>query len=73
MKRVRTITFEKIFLPDFIETLISLYEKGADFVDITGTTDRRQDTLLLEILPEYMRKDETLSGDDINNLLNGSE
>ena len=37
MKRVRTITFEKIFLPAFIEALIEIYEKGADYIDTTGT------------------------------------
>lgn len=73
MRRVRTITFQKIFLPAFIDALIEIYEKGADYIDITGTTSRRQDELALEVLAEYMRKDSSLSGDDINNLLNGSE
>lgn len=73
MKRVRTITFEKIFLSSFIEALIEIYEKGADYIDITGTINRRQDELTIEVLPEYIRKDETLSGEDINDLLNGEE
>lgn len=73
MKRVRTITFEKIFLPAFIEALIEIYEKGADYIDITGTTNRRQDELTIEVLPEYIRKSESLSGEDINDLLDGEE
>lgn len=73
MKRVRTITFEKIFLPAFIEALIEIYEKGADYIDITGTINRRQDELTIEVLPEYIRKSESLSGEDINDLLNGEE
>jgi len=73
MKRVRTITFEKIFLPAFIEALIEIYEKGADYIDITGTINRRQDELTIEVLPEYIRKSESLSGEDINDLLDGEE
>jgi len=73
MRRVRTITFEKIFLPAFIEALIEIYEKGADYIDITGTINRRQDELTIEVLPEYIRKSESLSGEDINDLLDGEE
>lgn len=73
MKRVRTITFQKIFLPAFIEALIEIYEKGADYIDITGTINRRQDELTIEVLPEYIRKSESLSGEDINDLLDGEE
>lgn len=73
MKRVRTITFEKIFLPAFIEALIEIYEKGADYIDITGTINRRQDELTIEVLPEYVRKSESLSEEDINDLLDGEE
>lgn len=73
MRKSRTITFEKIFLPAFIEALIELYEKGADYIDITGTMNKEQDELMIEVLPEYVRKDETLSGEDINDLLDGEE
>ena len=73
MRRVRTITFEKIFLPAFIEDLIEIYEKGADYIDITGIMNKGQDELIITALPEYIRKDETLSGEDINDLLDGEE
>ena len=73
MRRVRTITFEKIFLPAFIEDLIEIYEKGADYIDITGIMNKGQDELIITVLSEYIRQDETLSGEDINDLLDGEE
>ncbi len=58
MKKKRKIILKKIYLKDFIEILLDIYERGADYIDITGTTNPDQDTLGIQVMNDYLRKDD---------------
>lgn len=74
-------TFKKINLKDFIETLVEVYNSGADFIDLIGKPDDYQDTIAIVVHEEYLAdedelefdeeelKDVKLSDDDLNELL----
>ena len=64
------VKIAKIPLEDFINILIDIYEKGADFVDLLGKTDENDegiDILRIEVKREYLR-DGSLTDDDIQDL-----
>lgn len=73
MKRNKKTIFQKVYLRAFIDALIEIYEKGADYIDIVGIVGDVQDEITMEVLPEYTRKNNVLSGEDINDLLDGEE
>lgn len=57
----------KIPLEEFINLLIHLYERGADFIDITKADEENNDILRIEVKSEYIRE-EFLTDDDIEDL-----
>lgn len=75
------VRFRKINLEVLIDTLTHIYDSGADYVDIIGTLDDVQDVINIVVQEEYLTDDteeeeeeedytDTLSDEDINNLLN---
>ena len=79
----KEIRFRKINLQMLIETLTHIYDAGADYVDIVGMQDDVQDTINIIVQEEYMTEEpleeepleedddepQTLSDEDINNLI----
>lgn len=73
----KTAKFRKIPLKKLIDTLISVYNSGADYVDILGRTGEPQDIVTISVVAEYMASEEKdipeskslLTDDDINDLL----
>jgi hypothetical protein len=71
------ITIRKVHLDTFIEILVELYNKGVDYIDITGVQDGAEDKMAISFTTDYMMdgaeenfKDVPLEGMDINELLN---
>jgi hypothetical protein len=60
----------KIPLKGLIDSLIEMYNEGATFIDIYGKTNSHQDVMGINIRDEYLMKKETLTEEDINQLLN---
>ena len=54
----KEVIIRKIALQNFIEKLVSVYNSGADYVDIIGTPDENQDTIGIVVHEEYLSKDE---------------
>lgn len=46
--------FVKLPLNSFIETLVDLYERGVDYVDLVGESDSLQDFIEIHFCDEYM-------------------
>lgn len=67
------VTLRKIPLQVLIDTLVEIYEKGADYVDIVGIPDDTQDEIRLIVREEYYNSipDEPsdLGDDDLNDLI----
>lgn len=74
----KTAKFRKIPLKKLIDTLISVYNSGADYVDVLGQTGEPQDVITISVIAEYMVSPEKeipeskslLTDEDIDNLLN---
>lgn len=71
------VQIRKIHLDGFIEILVELYNKGVDYIDITGVPDGDQDRMAISFTTDYMMegaeenfKDVPMEGIDINELLN---
>lgn len=64
------VTLKKIPLEVFIDALENLYNMGVDFIDITGTSDKVQDTIGLSFTEDYLTQDSPLremkDGEDVN-------
>ena len=54
----KEVILRKIALQKFIETLVDVYNSGADYVDIVGTPDENQDTIGIVVHEEYLSKDD---------------
>lgn len=54
----KEVKLKKIPLHLFIETLISIYERGAEYIDIIGVPDKEQDSITIVVRSEYMTLDE---------------
>ena len=80
----REVKIERIPLDKLIDTLVDLYNKGIDYVDIVGVPDEVQDNIAVAIREEYMNAhpedefeidvelenpDENLSDEDLNQLI----
>ena len=69
------VVLQKIWLDDFISVLIDLYERGADYIDIVGCHDGKEDAMKIIVKDEYLREDdgtdEDLTKEKLNDLLNG--
>lgn len=70
----------KIHLKTFIDTLVDVYNSGANYVDLVGKADEEQDTIGIIVHEEYMADpdeieeediddDKPLSDEDLNQLL----
>lgn len=71
------VNIRKVHLNNFIEILVELYNRGVDYIDITGLQDGDQDKMAISFTAEYMMegadanfKDIPEKGMDINELLN---
>jgi hypothetical protein len=57
-------SLRKIPLEGLIQILTNLYEEGADFIDISGVQDNREegsiDVIKITVKPEYMSDDNDL-------------
>jgi hypothetical protein len=57
-------SLRKIPLEGLIQILTNLYEEGADFIDISGIQDNREegsvDVIKITVMPEYMSDDNNL-------------
>lgn len=70
--------FRKIPLKKLIDTLVAIYNSGADYVDILGKTGDPQDVVTISVIQEYMASEEKdvpeskslLTDEDIDDLLN---
>ena len=66
------VLVEKIFLEDFISTLIEIYDKGVEFIDLSITKGKIRDRLDIIVKDEYFREaPQELTLDKLNDLLNG--
>jgi hypothetical protein len=72
----KNLTLQKIWLPSFIDILIEMYDRGANYVDIIGYPDGKQDTIQIIVKEEYLCpddviKEEKMTREKLNDLLNG--
>lgn len=66
------VTLRKIPIETLIATLVEIYDKGADYVDIVGIPDDTQDEIGIIVKEEYYHtnpEDGELDEDDLKNLL----
>ena len=79
----KRVKIRKIHLEEFIDVLMDVYDKGAEYVDLIGIADSPQDELTILVRYEYIDEannkfDEineepytrTLLDEDLNQLLN---
>jgi hypothetical protein len=59
----------KIYLRDFVDTLLDIYNSGADYIDIVGQIDDNQDIVSIEVKSDYISEREELTDDLINGLI----
>jgi hypothetical protein len=52
------VVLKKIALQKFIETLVEVYNSGADYVDLVGNHGEIQDSIAIVVHQEYLSKDE---------------
>lgn len=64
-------TIKKIPLENFISILVELYDKGVNFIDISGASKNNQDMIKINVLEEYMEENFStpFSEEDFNNLI----
>lgn len=59
------ITLRKIPLEGFIDILMRLYNKGADYIDIMGVPDEIQDMMSIFVRSEYINPENNgFTGDE---------
>jgi hypothetical protein len=54
MENNEQVSIKKIPLDNFIDILMDLYNKGVDYIDITGVTDDESDKMAISFTSEYM-------------------
>ena len=69
------LTIKKVPLDGFIDVLMDLYNKGVDYIDITGVTNDDMDKMAISFTAEYMMEGAEEEFDnapplDIKDLLN---
>ena len=69
------LMIKKIPLDNFIDILMDLYNKGVDYIDITGVTNDHMDKMAISFTAEYMMEGSEENFDntpslDIKDLLN---
>jgi hypothetical protein len=75
MENKEALTIKKIPLDGFIDILMDLYNKGVDYIDITGVTNEHSDKMAISFTAEYMMEGSEENFDDappldIKDLLN---
>ena len=75
----KTVVFHKIPLKELILTLQTVYNDGADYIDISGIAGEEQDVIGIHVLEEYLTEDleeeeeeeknGSLSDEDLNGLI----
>ena len=65
------VTLRKIPLKLLIDTLVEIYERGADFVDVVGVPDDMQDEIGIMVREEYYTSypEGEISDDELNDLI----
>ena len=58
------VTLKKIPLEAFIQMLVELYDKGADYIDIIGKPDEEQDVISIIVKFEYIDPENNLFESD---------
>lgn len=58
----------RIKLTDFMDALKRIHNEGAEYIDIVGVSDNKQDTIMVEVRDEYIRN-EGLTDELLNDLL----
>ena len=53
----KEIKIQKIPLDRLIETLVDLYNKGIDYIDIAGVSEDEQDRMAIVFTKEYMTEE----------------
>ena len=67
---MKTPIIKRIPLYDFISLLVGLYDKGVNFIDISGEVKGNQDIIKVGVLEEYMEEvSSEFSQEDFNNLI----
>lgn len=56
-KDKKQVVLRKISLKAFIDTLVEVYNSGADYIDLIGTPDDGQDTIGIIVHQEYLNVD----------------
>lgn len=54
----KKVILRKIALKTFIETLVNVYNSGADYIDLVGNNNKEQDTIGIIVTDEYMSDDD---------------
>jgi len=54
MENNEQVSIKKIPLDGFIDILMDLYNKGVDYIDITGITNSESDKMAISFTAEYM-------------------
>jgi len=60
------VRLNKIPLKLFIDTLMDVYNSGADFIDLLGKPDIEQDSIGVIVRLEYMNSEETEETNEVN-------
>lgn len=58
------VVFQKIPLEGFIDTLITLFDKGALYIDLAGTPNEDQDMMSIFVRVEYIDEEHNEFTDD---------
>jgi hypothetical protein len=75
MENNEALTIKKVPLDSFIDILMDLYNKGVDYIDITGVTNDHSDKMAISFTSEYMmegaeKEFKDIPALDIKDLLN---
>jgi hypothetical protein len=52
-----TVMLKKLPLDKLIDVLVELYNKGVDYIDITGVPDEEQDRVAISFSKDYMTEE----------------
>lgn len=62
----KQVKLRKIHLDTLMKVLVELYDKGVDYIDVIGTTDKVQDSIGISFCSEYMNEDMRENFDNIS-------
>ena len=64
----KQVKLRKIHLDTLMKVLVELYDKGVDYIDVIGTTDKVQDSIGISFCSEYMNEDMRENFDKISSI-----